>query len=764
MTWGMIFSLGLIIRPPVQITDILQIFRYTAFLSINLCQSIIYTSENREVFGSARQIYFIVPRLFDKFAESSKNKMVRKIRSSCFPSLMWVICLLPSYICHSQPVPSPDVKCVSVLPNGDVTLTWAIPTPGSFVSYHIDTSSFMAGPFATYTTVTPYTATTGTHIGAGANAKRWYYQAFTESSVAPIFSAPLDVFSTIFLTVNNPGNGTAALTWNKISALPIPTSTGWYKVYREYPTGTWILCDSTQNLAYTDVIDVCSSVLNYRIEISDNTGCTSVSNVAGGSIFTDVTPPALALLDTISVDPVSSLATISWSPSPSADADSVVIYQNQGAPPGIWVKIVTVAVPITSYTYALSNAANASESFRIAVIDSCGNLSPQGTFHKTMYLSVSFNICSATADLIWNKYVNWLPGVTQYEIWKSVNSGPFTLLGTNTSTDTSYLDTGLVLGTPYCYFILATNGTKTSSSNRVCFSPNVTQPPAFHYNRFVTVTGDKSVLLKAHVDFSSSVKYYRIQRAAGSDGFSVIAPVILPTAGTITYADNSVNTATTSYIYKVDAMDSCSHVITTTNLDTTMLLAANIAPNVDIELSWNDYGSWLGNVDHYEIYRSVDGVWGGSAIGTVPYTGTGGAYVDVIDTATILHSLGKFEYYVAAIEGSGNTFGFTDSSASNIVRINHYPKFYVPNTFTPNGDNINDVFKPKMGFVDPNNYKLTIFDRTGTPVFESLNPDEGWPGTKKGHACQAGVYMYMVNCKASNGEDSRISGTVSLFR
>lgn len=669
--------------------------------------------------------------------------------------------LLTSAFCIGQAVPSPDVKCLSVSPAGDVTITWTLPIPGAFVSYHIDTSSFAAGPFATYTTVTPYTATSGTHFGAGAHTKRMYYQVFTESSVAPILSAPLDVFSTIFLTVNNPGNGTAVLTWNKISNLPIPTSTGWYRVYREYPTGVWTLRDSTQLLTFTDVIDVCSSVLNYRIEIADNTGCTSVSNVAGGSVFTDMTPPVLALIDTVSVDAATSQATISWSPSVSLDADSVVIYQ-YAAPS--WNEIATVAVPATFYQNPASNAGNVSELYRLAVLDSCGNISPLGTFHKTIYLSVSFNICSATADLIWNKYVNWSPGVTQYEIWKSVNTGPFTLLGTNTSTDTSYLDTGLVLGTPYCYFILATNGTKTSSSNRVCFSPNVTQPPAYHYARYATVTSDKSILLKAHVDFSSSVKYYQIQRATGTGPFSVIAPLVLPTGSTITYVDNAVNTTTNSYIYKIDAMDSCYHVITTTNQDTTMLLSASIAPNVDINLSWNDYGSWLGKVDHYEIYRSVDGVWGATAIGTTPYTGTGATYMDVIDTAIILHSLGKFCYYIAAIEGGGNTYGFTDSSRSNITCINHYPKFFVPNTFTPNNDGINDVFKPKMGFVDPNNYTLTIFDRTGTPVFESNHPDIGWPGTKKGHACQAGVYMYMVNCKASNGEDSRISGTVSLFR
>lgn len=685
--------------------------------------------------------------------------MIRNIQKGY---LLFAFCLLTVNTCLSQSVSSPDVKCLAVLPNGDVTLTWTIPASGSFVSYHIDTSSFATGPFATYTTIPSYPATSCTHFGAGANTKRKYYLVYTESSTAPLLSAPKDTFSTIFLTVTNPGNGTAILVWNKISIQPISTSTGWYKIYREYPAGTWSLRDSTQTLQYIDEIDICSSVLNYRIEIDDNTECTSVSNIAGGSVFSDITPPDLAVIDTVSVEATSSLATISWIPSPSLDADSIVIYKSAGGALGPWNPIDTVPVPITSYTYTASNAATVSELFRLAVLDSCGNISPLGIYHKTVFLSVTFNICAATADLVWNKYVNWTPAVSQYEIWKSVNGGIFTLIGSNPNSDTTFLDTGLQLGDQYCYFIRATNGSKTSSSNRVCFSPGVSQPPAYTYARYATVTGDNSILVKAHVDFSSSVKYYRIQRATAGGSFVVILPATLPTAGTITHTDLTVNTTSNSYIYKIDAIDSCGNVIESSNFDTTILLSASIAANLDIQLSWNDYGRFDANVDHYNVYRSVDGVWDPIPAGTVAFTGNGGQFTD--DIAPYLTSKGHFEYYVVAVEGTGNTYGFTDSSASNVVRVDHYPKFYVPNAFTPNEDGKNDVFIPVIGFIEPTDYSLMIFDRTGTPVFESLSPLEGWNGTKKGHPCQAGVYMYLIKCKASNGDDSKISGTVSLFR
>lgn len=684
---------------------------------------------------------------------------MRRITNYFFSLLVFSICHLSSVICHAQPVASPDVKCLAVNPgNGDVTLTWVIPADpgGNFVSYNIYKSPITPTAFVLVGTVNTYTLNSFTDVGAGANAQRVYYKVLTNYNPGPVLSAPLDTFSTIFLSVTNPGNGTALLNWNKISYQPISTSTGWYKIYREYPTGVWTLRDSTQTLSYIDEIDICSSILNYRIEISDNTGCTSVSNEAGAGagVFTDQTPPTVAPIDTVSVN-AAGLATISWNQSPSPDAVSVVIYT--GCSP--WLAIDTVPILPAFYTHLASSASNSSECFRIAFLDSCNNISPQGIEHKTIYLSTSFDICSATASLVWNKYINWSPAANLYKVFRSVNAGPPVLITTQTSSDTNYVDAGLALGNSYCYTILATNGTKTSMSNISCFSATVQSPPAYHYNRYATVVSDKRIDIKAHVDATAtSVKYYHVNRAINGVGvYSTIAT--LPPIGTVlSYTDVNVNAATNSYVYVIDAMDSCGNTITSSNPDTTMLLKANVASNLDITLTWNEYGTWQGGVDHYDIYRAVDGVWDPSPIGT----SNTGSYTD--DIASYCNSQGVFSYKVVAHEGNGNTFGFSDSSASNISAVYQYPKIYVPNAFTPNGDGNNEIFVPVICFVDPSSYTLRIFDNTGTQIMGTTVPTEGWDGKKKGHDCQEGVYMYLIQCKASNGDDSRLSGTVSLVR
>lgn len=93
--------------------------------------------------------------------------------------------------------------------------------------------------------------------------------------------------------------------------------------------------------------------------------------------------------------------------------------------------------------------------------------------------------------------------------------------------------------------------------------------------------------------------------------------------------------------------------------------------------------------------------------------------------------------------------------------------FYVPNSFTPNGDGINDIWKPKGNNIDPNSYHLQIFDRYGHLVFETRELEEGWDGDVDagGYFGQNAVYVYRITAaSATTLEEKEFKGHITLIR
>ena len=92
--------------------------------------------------------------------------------------------------------------------------------------------------------------------------------------------------------------------------------------------------------------------------------------------------------------------------------------------------------------------------------------------------------------------------------------------------------------------------------------------------------------------------------------------------------------------------------------------------------------------------------------------------------------------------------------------------YFLPNAFTPNGDGLNDEFKGKGVLDGINNFKIEIWNRWGTQVFETNNPNHHWNGSfqNRGKVLANGVYVYFVSFKAPRGDLQKIEGIVSLIK
>ena len=88
--------------------------------------------------------------------------------------------------------------------------------------------------------------------------------------------------------------------------------------------------------------------------------------------------------------------------------------------------------------------------------------------------------------------------------------------------------------------------------------------------------------------------------------------------------------------------------------------------------------------------------------------------------------------------------------------------FYVPNAFSPNGNDVNDYFSiPEENLAS---LKIKIFNRWGEIIFASDDKNFKWDGTCNGSPAQQGIYVYVLTTKNTGGEETTQKGTITLVK
>jgi gliding motility-associated-like protein len=112
----------------------------------------------------------------------------------------------------------------------------------------------------------------------------------------------------------------------------------------------------------------------------------------------------------------------------------------------------------------------------------------------------------------------------------------------------------------------------------------------------------------------------------------------------------------------------------------------------------------------------------------------------------VLDSFATVELHVQNAEGCAD-------SIEQLVRLIFETTLYYPSGFTPNNDGLNDVFKIEGESIAHQDYDLVIYDRWGTQVFRSNNPDRGWDGHwVNGPKVIAGSYPFVLRYRDHYGE------------
>jgi len=121
------------------------------------------------------------------------------------------------------------------------------------------------------------------------------------------------------------------------------------------------------------------------------------------------------------------------------------------------------------------------------------------------------------------------------------------------------------------------------------------------------------------------------------------------------------------------------------------------------------------------------------------------------ETGTIVYWLEGIDMY-----GCINT--------DSVIVYTRTPQTWVPTSFSPNGDGVNDVFYVRVRGVET--FEFKIFSRSGELVFSTDNPEVGWDGTRNGtdYDLPQGAYVFYYEANFSDGTKETIKDVINLVR
>jgi gliding motility-associated-like protein len=116
-------------------------------------------------------------------------------------------------------------------------------------------------------------------------------------------------------------------------------------------------------------------------------------------------------------------------------------------------------------------------------------------------------------------------------------------------------------------------------------------------------------------------------------------------------------------------------------------------------------------------------------------------------------------YYVTAMNDCGSASDWVDVYFQDCSY-----SVYIPNSFTPDNDGINDVWK--ISTFNVFKFELTIFNRWGTLLFQSEDPQAVWTGDVNGgeHYAEDGAYQYLIKFETESGEAIKRTGAIFVTR
>jgi gliding motility-associated-like protein len=379
--------------------------------------------------------------------------------------------------------------------------------------------------------------------------------------------------------------------------------------------------------------------------------------------------------------------------------------------------LLNLQLPITTYC------------FRVVSHDACSNFKVYSNELCSVYLAGQ--AVNNSIDLSWGTVfpVNHLST-------DIIGNGSNIVSLTNQ--ELNYSDTSIVCKTEYCYYleIRHSDGSISISNQQVCETAFSTDTPLPIDDISVNIIGDE-IRWTWPIPTNTQIQYYEI--------FSETGQFIDST---------SVNTLSTSFpddtgvCIKMQITDICDNISELSSIVCPLLVDRIINGDGSITLNWSDFTGWQNGVNNYSVVifdlnmNMLDSISVGSTT----------QYNDPLPTDD--NQVSFYRIWATAIDTG------LEPSSSNLIMVERQPVIVAPSSFTPNGDNLNDVFEITGKYIKSVN--LSILNRWGSTIYQ-VNGNS-WDGTSNGKQVPLGNYVYHIIVKDFIDNEHIRTGTVLILK
>jgi gliding motility-associated-like protein len=397
---------------------------------------------------------------------------------------------------------------------------------------------------------------------------------------------------------------------------------------------------------------------------------------------------------------------------------------------------------LSGVTDSLPVPSTGSICFQLRRTDGCGQLI-QSDIACTIVPSV---VASSQQNTVsWQAYA----GSGKFEQWKLSRNGQPVTLPNATDPKTARWDdrTSIECGELYCYSLSTTVGKTRISSSPVCERGIDTRPPTTPDPVLVSVETPTLVSIQTLLPQVSSGTSFTLTISR----FDSVQGGMLPLASLskgFSYSDNTVNSVQRSYCYTLSLTNRCGLTSVVSQPACTIWLSST-SPT---KLQWSEQSPFgINPVKTYivQVYQRNTGqlvreVDVGSVFTYAP---------DLNDPASL-----DYEYRIIAV-GDGSI-----KSYSNFCTLTTRMRLFIPDAFSPNGDQVNDTFEIKGIGAGIKTYQLLIYNRWGTPVFQTTDQQRNWDGTIDGQPAPDGQYIYSITLTTQADQVQTYQGKVLVIR